>query len=596
MLMQTHENRLAALREELGRLGLTGFVVPIADEHLSEYVGEYAQRLQWLTGFAGSAGSAIVLKNKAAIFVDGRYTVQVRDQVDEKLFSYVPLADMSMTDWIRANASEEDVIGYDAWLHTRSWAKEAGQAAARRGAKMVAVDGNPIDSVWSDQPEKPGAKLDVQPLEYAGKSHGEKRAEIAAWLEEEGYDATVLTALDSIAWTFNIRGGDISNTPVAIAHALVQADGTATLFVDETKLTDEVRTHLGNEVSVRGYDDYAASLANLAGKAVAVDPERAPAAIFEALDSAGAKIAEKRDPSVLMKAIKNQAEIDGHRAAQARDGAALARFLKWIVETAPKGGLDELTAAAKLRELRAEGGELRDISFRTISASGPHGALPHYSVNEETNREMQVGELYLVDSGGQYRDGTTDVTRVAAIGEPTTEMIKRYTQVLKGHIALDVAVFPKGTTGGALDTLARQFLWKDGVDYGHGTGHGVGAYLAVHEGPQRIAAFGGFAEPLKAGMICSNEPGYYKEGDFGIRIENLVLVEERAIDGAEKDMLGFETLTFAPLERELIDPSLLTDEERRWVDDYHARTLEVVGPQLDGEDREWLETRCAPLG
>lgn len=596
MLMQTHENRLAALREELGRRGLTGFVVPIADEHLSEYVGDYAQRLRWLTGFAGSAGSAIVLKDQAAIFVDGRYTVQVRDQVDEKLFAYVPLADTSMTGWIRANAKAGDRIGYDAWLHTRAWAEEVIAAAARKGAEMVAVDGNAIDAVWSDQPEKPDAKLDVQPLEYAGKSHADKRAEIAAWLKDEGYDATVLTALDSIAWTFNIRGGDIANTPVAIAHALVQADGTATLFVAEDKLTDAVRTHLGNEVSVRGYDDYTASLANLAGKSVAVDPERAPAAIFEALDNAGANISEKRDPSVLMKAIKNQAEIEGHRAAQARDGVALTRYLKWIGETAPKGGLDELTAAAKLRELRGENDALMDISFNTISASGPHGALPHYSVTEETNRTLELGELYLCDSGGQYRDGTTDVTRVAAIGTPTDKMVKRYTQVLKGHIALDVAVFPKGTTGGALDALARQFLWADGVDYGHGTGHGVGAYLAVHEGPQRIAAFGGFGEPLKAGMICSNEPGYYKEGDFGIRIENLVLVEERQIDGAERDMLGFETLTFAPLERELIDPALLTADEQAWVDGYHAKVLDIVGPQLDDADRVWLEGRCAPLG
>ncbi len=596
MLMQTHENRLAALREALGRRGLTGFVVPIADEHLSEYVGEYAQRLTWLTGFAGSAGSAIVLKNQAAIFVDGRYTVQVRDQVDEKLFAHVPLADMSMTDWIRVNASEGDRIGYDAWLHTRAWVRQAQAAAARKGAEMVAVDGNVIDGVWSEQPAKPGAKLDVQPLEFAGKSHADKRSDIAAWLKDEGYDTAVLTALDSVAWTFNIRGADIANTPVAIAHALVQADGTATLFVAEDKLTDAVRDHLGNEVSVRGYDDYAAALAALSGKAVAVDPERAPAAIFEALDHAGAKIAEKRDPSVLMKAIKNQAEIEGHRAAQARDGAALTRYLKWISETAPRGGLDELAAAAKLRELRGANPELKDISFRTISASGPHGALPHYSVNEDTNRNLELGELYLCDSGGQYRDGTTDVTRVMAIGTPTAEMVKRYTQVLKGHIALDVAVFPKGTTGGALDALARQFLWADGVDYGHGTGHGVGAYLAVHEGPQRIAAFGGFGEPLKAGMICSNEPGYYKEGDFGIRIENLVLVEERDVPGAERAMLGFETLTFAPLERELIDPALLTGDEQAWVDHYHARVLEIVGPQLSADDRRWLDGRCAPLG
>jgi len=595
MLMSTYEARLHALREQMQKDGLDGFVVPICDEHMSEYVGEYAQRLAWLTGFGGSAGSAIVLKDKAAMFIDGRYVVQVRDQVDGNLYEYVNIKDQKPHEWLAAHASKGGAIGYDAWLHTRDWVETTRKALKKTGAQLVEVGSNPIDSVWEDQPPRSPEKLAVHPNQYAGKSARDKRADVATWLKDNDYDATVIAALDSVAWFFNVRGKDIANTPVPLAYAIVRADETATLFVGPEKLTDAVREHLGNHVEIRDYDELADALSEMNGKTVAVDPERSVAAIFSALDSAGANVVKDRDPTVLAKAIKNEAEINGHKAAQKRDGAALTKFLHWMAKEAPKGELDELSAAARLRAFRAENPELKDLSFRTISAAGDHGALPHYSVNEETNQPVAMNSLYLVDSGGQYPDGTTDVTRVVAVGEPTAEMRKRYTQVLQGHIALDQAVFPKGTTGGQLDILARQYLWADGVDYGHGTGHGVGSYLSVHEGPQRIASFGGMNQALEPGMILSNEPGYYKAGEFGIRIENLFLVEEREIEDGEQTMLGFETLTFAPLERKLIDVAMLSPNQRQWVDDYHVKVRALIAPQLEGDDLEWLEAQTAPL-
>lgn len=595
MLMSTHEARLQALREELKRRDLTGFVVPICDEHMSEYIGNYAQRLEWLTGFGGSAGSALVMLDRAAIFVDGRYTIQVREQVDGRLFEYVGTAETSITDWVKANAPQGARIGYDSWLHTRDWAKSLEKALARKQGEAVAVDSNPIDSVWADQPERSDAKMAAHPMEYAGKSSEDKRADIAAWLQDEGLDSVVISALDSVAWVFNVRGQDVSHTPVALSYALVHDDGSADLFVAPEKLTDEVRAHLGNRVALHPYDGFGEHLATLRDRKIAADPERAVAAIFDALEAAGAKVTARRDPSVLAKAIKNEAEVSGHRAAQARDGAALSRFLHWLSVEAPRGGQDELSAAAKLLDFRKATGLLKDTSFDTISGASSNGAICHYRVNEETNLPITMNSLYLVDSGGQYLDGTTDVTRTIAVGEPTAEMKKRFTQVLKGHIALAVAKFPKGTTGGQLDALARQFLWADGVDYAHGTGHGVGSYLGVHEGPQRIASFGGMNEPLVAGMICSNEPGYYKDGEYGIRIENLVLVTEVEIEGAERPMLGFETLTFAPIDRNCIEPGLLTAPELAWLNAYHADVLKVVGPQLEGEDRAWLEAACAPI-
>lgn len=597
--MSTYADRLAALREQLKTDRLDGFVVPLTDEHMSEYVGSYAQRLAWLTGFQGSAGSAVVLPAEAAIFVDGRYTLQVRAQVDGEHWSYQSVPETSIAEWLKAHAPAGARIGYDPWLHTKEWVTKAREALAEKGAELVAVRRNPIDAVWADKPEPSRARLIVHDDRYAGKSSAAKRQEMADALKELGADAAVLAALDSIAWTFNVRGQDVEHTPVALSFAVVHADGTADLFVASEKIGDDVRQHLGNGVRLHERRDFEPWLASLAGKAVAVDPERSVAAIFEALEQAGAKVLAKRDPAILPKALKNAVEIAGHRAAQARDGAALVRFLHWLSIEAPKGGVDELGAAAKLHAFRQAGGDLRDLSFDTISGAGPNGAIVHYRVTEDTNRPLEMNSIYLVDSGGQYPDGTTDVTRTVAIGTPTPEMRDRFTRVLKGHIAVARAQFPEGTRGSQLDSFARQYLWQAGLDYAHGTGHGVGSFLAVHEGPQRISPVGssqsGGDEPLKAGMILSNEPGYYKTGEYGIRIENLVLVEPRTVEGAEKKLLGFETLTFAPIDRNLIDVALLTAEERDWVDRYHAQVVEIVGPQLEGEAKAWLEEQCRPL-
>lgn len=597
--MSTHEARLSALREQLKQDRLDGFVVPICDEHMSEYVGTYAQRLAWLTGFQGSAGSAVVLPQEAAIFVDGRYTLQVRDQVDGNQWQYQSVPQTSVAQWLGEHAPQGARIGYDAWLHTRDWVEQARKSLAERGAELVAVNTNPIDAVWADQPAPSLARLEVHPASLAGRNAQDKRQEIADWLVEHNADAVVLSALDSIAWAFNIRGKDVERTPVALAYAVVHKDATADFYVAPEKLTDEVAKHLGNSVRIHDRSAFSRDFATLSGKQVVVDPERAVAAIFEGLERAGAKIRAQREPVVLAKAIKNAAEISGHRAAQARDGAALSRFLHWLSVEAPKGTQTEISAQEKLLAFRQETGLLEDLSFDTISGAGPNGAVVHYRVDEHTNRPIERNSLYLVDSGGQYRDGTTDVTRTVAIGEPTAEMRDRFTRVLKGHIALARAIFPDGTRGGQLDTLARQYLWEAGLDYAHGTGHGVGSFLSVHEGPQRIGMVsGGQAgtnEPLRAGMLLSNEPGYYKTGEYGIRIENLVLVEARNIEGAEKPMLGFETLTFAPIERRLIDAAMLSPSEREWVDAYHAKVVAIVGPQLEGEARAWLDAQCAPL-
>jgi Xaa-Pro aminopeptidase len=593
--MSTYEDRLTALREQLKRDRLDGFVVPLTDEHMSEYVGSYAQRLAWLTGFQGSAGSAVVLPEEAAIFTDGRYTLQVRAQVDGRHWSFQSVPETSIADWLQTHAPQGGRIGYDPWLHTRDWVDRARNALAEKGAELVAVERNPVDAVWEDRPEPSPARLVVHPDAYAGKPSAAKRQEMADWLKEQKADAAVLSALDSIAWTFNVRGKDVEHTPVALAFALVHQDGTADLFVAAEKLGDEVRQHLGNGVRIHERSDFEPYLRTLGGRRIVVDPERAVAAIFAALEGAGATIVPRRDPAVLPKATKNHAEIAGHKAAQARDGAAVARFLHWLAVEAPRGGLDEMKASDKLEQFRREGGDLRDLSFPTISGSGANGAIVHYRASEETNRPIVPDSLYLVDSGGQYPDGTTDITRTVAIGAPSAEMRDRFTRVLKGHVALARAIFPTGTRGSQLDVLARQYLWRAGVDYAHGTGHGVGSYLAVHEGPQRIATFGGGDEALRAGMIISNEPGYYKTGEYGIRIENLVLVVALDIPGAEKPMLGFETLTYAAIDRKLIDLALLTDEERGWIDDYHARVKALIGPQLDGDAKAWLEAACAPL-
>ncbi len=597
--MSSYADRLAALRAQLAEDRLDGFVVPLTDEHMSEYVGSYAQRLEWLTGFKGSAGSAVVLPQEAAIFTDGRYTLQVRQQVSGDQWSYQSVPETSIADWLKEHAPQGGRIGYDPWLHSRDWAKKASEALHARTATLVAVARNPIDVVWQDRPEASKAHLVVQPDSLAGQSSANKRTAIAEWLGKQGADSAVLAALDSIAWTFNVRGADVSHTPVALAYALVNADGTADLFVASDKVGPDVAQHLGNGVRLHERADFEEALTRLGGKTVAVDPERSVAAIFEALEKGGAKIVTHRDPTVLPRAIKNPVEIAGHQAAQARDGAAIARFLRWVEAEAPKGGLDELTASDRLEALRTEGGLLKDLSFDSISGSGPNGAIVHYKASPETNRPLEMNSLYLIDSGGQYADGTTDITRTLAIGQPTDEMRDRFTRVLKGHIALATALFPKGVRGSQLDSFARRPLWEAGLDYAHGTGHGVGSFLSVHEGPQRIAPVGsgqaGGDEPLQAGMILSNEPGYYKAGEYGIRIENLVLVVTKQVTGAEKEMLGFDTLTFAPIERRLVVTEMLSPAELGWLNAYHAEVVSKIGHQLGAEDRDWLEAACAPL-
>ena len=601
--MSTIKDRLAALGAQLTHDRLTGFVIPLTDEHMSEYVGGYAQRLEWLTGFGGSAGSAAVIGTgsrwRAAIFTDGRYTIQVREQVPGELFEYQDVPKTSAAQWLADHAAAGDRIGYDPWLHTRGWVATAAKALAAKGAELVAVAANPIDCIWAARPAPSLARLEVHQDVHAGQTSAAKRAEIAAWLGSRNADAVVIAALDSIAWLLNIRGRDVSRTPVALAFAVVNADASVDLFTAPEKLGSDVRAHLGEGVRVHARDGFDTALGALAGKTIIADPVSCVAAIFAALTEGGATVVEARDPTLLAKAVKNPVEIAGTIAAHVRDGAALTRFLHWFDGEAPKGQLTEMSAATRLRQFREATNVLEDLSFDTISGAGANAAIPHYRVSDESSRAIECDSIYLVDSGGQYRDGTTDVTRTLVVGTPTAEMRDRFTRVLKGHIALAQAVFPAGTRGVQLDALARQHLWAAGLDYNHGTGHGVGSYLSVHEGPQRIAAAWssqpGNDEPLQAGMILSNEPGYYKSGEYGIRIENLVLVEERHVAGQERDLLGFRELTLAPIDRNLIETALLTPGERDWVDVYHARVRVEIGPLLDDAAQAWLAAATALL-
>lgn len=601
MLMQTHEARLAALREELARQGLDGFVVPISDEHLSEYVGAYAQRLQWLTGFGGSAGTVAVLKDLAAIFVDGRYTLQVRDQVDGRLFAYKSVPQDSLAEWLAQNAPAGAKIGFDPWLHTRGWTDAVASRLKKAGAVLVPVEHNPVDAVWTDRPAPSAAPAFLQDDALAGRSSADKRAAIAEWLRAEGCEAVVIAALDSVAWVLNVRGRDVERTPVVLSFLIVHADAGADWFVAPGKVPADVAAALGSDVRLHDRTAFNTALAALSGKRVAVDPARSVAAIFTALETAGAQIVPLADPAVLPKAVKTPAEQDGMRAAHLRDGVAVTRFLHWLDQYGPKCMVDEISAANQLESFRKASGKLVDLSFDTISGSGPNGAIVHYRVSEETNRLLEPNSVYLVDSGGQYVDGTTDITRTVWIGpgDPDAQVKDRFTRVLKGHIALAVQTFPTGTTGSQLDVLARQHLWAAGLDYAHGTGHGVGAFLSVHEGPQRIAkpkgGQAGTEQELLPGMILSNEPGYYQAGAYGIRIENLVLVVPRTITGGEGEWLGFETLTLAPIDRRLVDVGLLSPAEVAWWNTYHADVLARIGPHLSTAERAWLEAACAPL-
>jgi Xaa-Pro aminopeptidase len=590
----THADKLAELRTHLAQQGLEGFVVPLTDVHLSEYVGEDAKRLHWLTGFKGSAGSAIVLQDSAAIFVDGRYSVQVREQVEGALFAYQNVPETSHSDWLKAHALKGAKIGYDSWLHTINWVKAQSAALASSGIELVAVETNPVDAVWENRPAASASPAQHFPESYAGQSAADKRLAIADGLKAEGADVAIICALDSVAWAFNMRGGDVAHTPVALAFALIDAQAQADLCIAPEKLDAELKAALGNAVRLHPYEAFPGLLASLKGKRVSVDPERCVAAVFNALETAGAVIVEQRDPCILPKACKNPVELAGARQAHLVDAVALTRYLHWLSQEAHKGALTELSASDKLAAFRAEYAGLKDLSFGTISAAGAHAALPHYSASEESNAPLLPNSIYLVDSGGQYLEGTTDVTRTIWLGPdaPPASVKAHFTLVLKGHIALDQAVFPQGTRGSQLDTLARQFLWQAGLDYAHGTGHGVGHYLSVHEGPQRIAKMAGGQsggeEPLRAGMILSNEPGYYKAGAYGIRIENLVIVEPREIEGAEGDFLGFNAITLAPIDRNLIDYDMLTAQEQAWLSAYHARVRAALADVLEGEARDWL--------
>jgi len=593
-ILEELASRAAALRAALATKKLHGFVIPRADEHQGEYVPPHAERLSWLTGFTGSAGLAIVLAEKAAIFVDGRYTLQVGDQINPDIFEARHITDEPPAEWLRDNLSGGVRLGYDPWLHTADGAARLADACAAVGAELTPVPANPVDGIWIDQPPKPTAPFDIHPIEFAGEESSTKRARLAGTLVERRIDAVVLTLPDSIAWLLNIRGRDVPRTPFPLSFAILRSDGTVSLFAPDDKIDAAMREHLGAAVAISRPENFEDALASFAGRKVLVDPASAAHRIFQVLEEAGAAIERDADPCQLPKACKNETELQGTRDAHARDGAALTRFLAWLAHDAEAGIIDEMAAADRLQAFRSESNLLRDLSFDTISGAGPNGAIVHYRVTPETNRKLEAGSLYLVDSGGQYPDGTTDVTRTVAIGTPTPEMCRHFTLVLKGHIALAKAQFPVGTTGSQIDVLARQPLWDEGLDYDHGTGHGVGSYLSVHEGPQRISKMPSTVA-LKPGMIVSNEPGYYRAGEYGIRIENLVAVSEVSDRETERPLLAFETLTLAPIDRALIDPALLTADEIAWVDGYHSRVRETIGPLVDDETGDWLEQVTRPI-
>ncbi|MBO9708936.1 MAG: aminopeptidase P family protein [Caulobacter sp.] len=583
------------IRAAMAAQGLDGFLVPHEDEHQNEYLPAANDRLAWASGFTGSAGAGVILKDRAAVFVDGRYTLQVREQVDQDVFEIRDLVEGGVPAYLET-ASKGAVIGYDARLHSPQALDALKAAAAKAGATLKAVEVNPLDEAWgAERPAQPAAPVVPQPIEYAGEESASKRARVGAAVAALGADAAVITAPASIAWLFNIRGGDVIRSPLPLSQAIVRADGTARLFLEPVKVTDDLPAWLGNQVSLEAPDALDAALAELSGKKVVVDPAQSSAWYFDTLASAGAEVVRAMDPCTLPRACKNAVEIAGTTQAHKRDGAALTRFLHWLATEGQINPPDEKEAVAKLEAFREATGVLKDLSFDTIGAANGHGALPHYRPTERSNERAAKGSLLLVDSGGQYLDGTTDVTRTVAIGEPTQEMVTRNTLVLKGHLAIARLRFPPGTTGSAIDAFARAALWSQGLDYDHGTGHGVGVYLGVHEGPQRISKAPNTIA-LQPGMIVSNEPGYYKDGEYGIRIENLeVVMPAEPVGGGDRPMHRFHALTLAPIDRRLVDKSLLSAEEIAQFDAYHARVAAEIGPLVEPEVRAWLEEVCAPL-
>jgi Xaa-Pro aminopeptidase len=587
--------RIPLLRAELARRGLDGFVVPRADEHQSEYVPANAERLAWLTGFTGSAGSAVILTEQAALVVDGRYTLQAAQQIDTGVIAPVAMIDTNVEAWIEAHLPAGARLGYDPWLHTSKATDALRKAAEAAGGTLVPVDGNPVDAVWLDRPGPPRAPLTLRPEALAGEPAATKLERLCEKLARERVDTLLVSDPHNLAWLFNFRGQDVAHTPLALGYGLVPKAGRPTLFIDPAKIPDAVGTALAAVAELAPPEAMTGEIERLgaAGVRIRLDVATAADALARLVESAGAVVDRGQDPITPLKAVKNAAEIAGTREAHRRDGAAVTRFLAWLASAAGSGGISEIAAVEALEGFRQDTGRLKDVSFPTISGSGPNGAIVHYRVTRATDRALGLGELFLVDSGAQYEDGTTDITRTVAIGEPSAEMRDRFTRVLKGHIAIARAVFPAGTSGAQLDGFARRPLWDAGLDFDHGTGHGVGSYLSVHEGPQRISKLGTAA--LEPGMIVSNEPGYYKTGAFGIRIENLVLVEPREVAGGERTMLGFETLTLAPIDLALVEPSLLDEGEIAWLDAYHARVRDEVGPLLDGGEQAWLLGATIPI-
>ena len=578
--------RVAALRAELARLGLDGFLVPRADQHQNEYVSPSEERLAWLSGFTGSAGIAIVLKTRAAIFVDGRYSLAVKDQVDLSVFKPEALTETMPTEWLEANLSSGARLGYDPWLHTPRQVERLAKAAQAAGAELVPVEPNPIDTIWMDRPAPPLGKITLHARKFAGQDAKKKLARVAAALAAK--DALLISDPHAVAWVFNIRGHDVAHTPLPLAYAMILKDAKPRLYADPRKLDKDVRDKLAGFADIEGPDRLVPDLEAFgkAAKKVQFDSATVPAKLTQIFKDAGGVSEFGSDPIVLMKARKNAAELAGARAAQLRDGAAVVRFLHWFSVHASGGKLTEIEAAQALETFRRDTHRLKDVSFPSIAAAGANAAIPHYRVTVKTNAKIRKG-IFLIDSGGQYEDGTTDITRTLAVGKPTALMRDRFTRVLKGHIAIARALFPKGTSGAQIDALARAPLWRAGLDFDHGTGHGVGSYLSVHEGPQRISKLG--SAGLEPGMILSNEPGFYHAGHWGIRIENLVVVEKKEIAGAEREMLGFETITLAPIDLALIEPKLLDAEEIAWLNVYHARVRGQLSPLVEAGVRRWLQ-------
>ncbi|MGD9851046.1 MAG: aminopeptidase P family protein [Nitrospirales bacterium] len=588
---------LSALREFLGRQGLTGLIIPHSDEYQNEYLPPCAERLAWLTGFTGSAGTAVVLKTQAAIFVDGRYTLQVAGQVDANQFSIHHSGTTSPNDWISHEAQATERIGYDPRLHTPNELEQYQKAAEQANAQLIPCESNPIDEIWQDRPGSPMALVQPHPEHYAGQSSQEKRNRLCRNFAQEHIDAAVVTSPDSIAWLLNIRGADVPHTPLPLSHAILYGTGEVVLFLPHQKVSGELRNHLGSDVTITSPEDFEAALEKLGRdkQRVLCDPSKTNSWVFRVLSEHGATIVKGEDPCALPKACKNETEILGAYAAHRRDAVAVCQFLAWLARESSHGTVTELDAAAYLEECRKKQPLWKDASFPTISGAGANGAIVHYRSSQKTNRKLEDGTLYLVDSGGQYLDGTTDITRTLAIGTPSEEHRDRYTRVLKGHIALATARFPEGTTGSQLDALARAPLWVVGLDYDHGTGHGVGSYLGVHEGPHRIAK-GVNTVALRPGMIVSNEPGYYKAGAYGIRLENLVVViPETKLNGSDRLFFTFDTITIVPFDRSLIERTLLSDQECSWLNAYHVRIWNELRDAVEGETRKWLDGATRPL-